>query len=91
MQGIDEWLTGEDESTVAGVGEGARGGGNEGKEIWGLAYLGWCRRPCFVLPLPCASRHPLELVCVLPLWVRCWLHWNACSTGASTMVVLHPR
>ena len=32
MQGIDEWLTGEDESTVAGVGEGARGGGNGGTE-----------------------------------------------------------
>ena len=26
MRGIDEWLTGEDESMVAGVGEGARGG-----------------------------------------------------------------
>ena len=32
MQGIDEWLTREDESTVSGVGEGARGGGNGGTE-----------------------------------------------------------
>ena len=39
MQGIDEWLTGEDESTVAGVGEGARGGGNGGMEgILGLEF-----------------------------------------------------
>ena len=27
MRGIDEWFTGEDESMVAGVGEGTRGGG----------------------------------------------------------------
>ena len=26
MRGIDEWFTGDDESMVAGVGEGARGG-----------------------------------------------------------------
>ena len=28
MCGIDEWLTGEDESAAVGVREGARGGGN---------------------------------------------------------------
>ena len=41
VRGIDEWLTGEDESMVAGVGEGARGNSNGGMEgifgarVWG--------------------------------------------------------
>jgi hypothetical protein len=32
VRGIDKWLTGQDESTAAGVGEGAHGGGNGGRE-----------------------------------------------------------
>ena len=32
MRGINEWLTVEDESTAAVIGEGTRGGGNEGRE-----------------------------------------------------------
>jgi len=41
VRGINEWLTVEDESTAAVIGEGTRGGGNEGMEgnlgarVWG--------------------------------------------------------
>ena len=45
MRGIDEWLTGEDESMVAGVGEGARGGARRraahGVRVGGARSRAW--------------------------------------------------
>ena len=57
VRGIDEWFTGEDESMVAGVGEGTRGGGgpptrtpcaallHAPRAAWGT--LRPCRWPCW--------------------------------------------